>query len=58
MYQANMDLGIFQKIKFTKSTHTHESSGYRVMVREAPSTHSRGVAVFYRLAEPFYVEAI
>ena len=53
-----MDLGIFQKIKFTKSTHTHESSGYRVMVTEAPSAHSRGVAVFYRLAEPFYVEAI
>ena len=58
MYQANMDLGVFQETKLTKIIYTHKSSGYRVLATEVPSVHSGGVAVLYRAAENFSVEEL
>ena len=58
MSQFNMDLGVFQETKLTKYIYMRESSGYRVVVIEAPSAHSGSVIVFYRAAENFSVEAI
>ena len=58
MYQANMDLGIFQETKCTDGIYTHESAGYRVVSTDAPSRHSGGVALFYRLSPLFAVEAV
>ena len=58
MYQANMDLGLFQETKLTKCIYMRESSGYRVVATEAPSTHSGGVDVLYRAAEHLSVEAL
>ena len=58
MSQSNMDLGVFQETKLTKYIYMRESSGYRVVVIEAPSAHSGSVIVFYRAAENFSVEAI
>ena len=39
MYQAKMDLGVFQETNLTKSIYMRESSGYRVVATEAPSAH-------------------
>ena len=47
MYQANMNLGVFQETKFTKRIYTRESSSYEVVAMEAPSLHSGGVSLFY-----------
>ena len=58
MSQANMDLGVFQETKVTKGIYKQESSGYRVVASEAPSTYRCGVAVFYPAAEHFSVEAL
>ena len=58
MSQANMDLGVLHENTLIKRTYTSESSGYRVVATKAPSTHSSGVAVFYREVEHFSVEAL
>ena len=58
MYQANMDLGIFQKKKCTDGIYTRESVGYRVVVTDTPSEHRGGVALFYRPSPLFAVEAV
>ena len=48
MYQANMDLGIFQETKLTGGVYTCGSAGYSVIAMDAPIQHRGGVAVFYR----------
>ena len=53
-----MDLGLFQETKIRKRIYMRESSGYRVVDMEAPSAHSSGVAVFYRVVEHFSVEEL
>ena len=58
MYQANMDLGIFQEKMVTDNIYTRGSSGYSVVVTDAPSQHHGGVAVFHRLAPHFEVEDV
>ena len=58
MSQANMDLGILQKIKCTDSIYTRESAGYRVVATDAPIRHRGGVALFYRPSPLFAVEAV
>ena len=57
MSQANMDLGVFQKIKSTRHIYTHEYCGYKVVATEDPSAHIGGIAIFYRMTEHFYMEA-
>ena len=47
MYQANMDLGVFQETKVTKGIYTREYSGHKVVASEALRAHRGGVAVFY-----------
>ena len=37
MYQANMDLRIFQDTKCTDRIYTRESAGYRVVATDAPN---------------------
>ena len=58
MYQANMDLGVFQETDITKRMYMCESSGYSVVSMEAPSAHSVSVAIFYRLMGHFSVEVL
>ena len=58
MFQANMDLGIFQETKCTEGIYTRESAGYRVVVTDAPSQHRGGVELFYRLLPLFEVEVV
>ena len=58
MFQANMDLVIFQETKFTDRIYTRESAGYSVVAEDAPSQHCGGVTVFKRTAPHFAVEAI
>ena len=50
MYQANMDLGLFQEIKLKKHIYMCESSGYKVVATKSSSAHSGGVTIFYRAA--------
>ena len=57
MYQDNMDLGVFQETKLRKRIYMRESSGYKVVAIEAPSSHSSGISIFYQIAGHFYVEA-
>ena len=47
MLQANVDIGVFQGTKVTERIYTRDSSGYRVVLSEAPIAHSGGVAVLY-----------
>ena len=58
MHQANMDLGIFQEKKVTDGIYTHGSAGYSVVATDTPSRHRSRVAVFYRPAPHFAVEAV
>ena len=58
MYQANMDLGIFQETKVIDVIDTRGSAGYSIVATNAPSRHCGGVAVFYRPALNFAVEAV
>ena len=37
MYQANMELGIFQNTKVTDGIYTCRSAGYSVVATDAPS---------------------
>ena len=55
MYQANMDLDIFQETKVTDGIYTCGSAGYSVVATDAPIRHCGGVAVFYRTAPHFAV---
>ena len=55
---ANMDLGILQETKLTDGIYTRGSSGYSVVATDAPSRHRGGVAIFYRSAPNFVVEAV
>ena len=41
----------FQEIKLTKGVYTRETSGFCVIVTEAPSAHRSGIAIFYCKAE-------
>ena len=58
MSQANMDLDILQETKLTYGIYTCGSAGYSVVATDAPSRHHGGVALFYRLAPHFAVEAV
>ena len=58
MSQANMDLGILQETKLTDGIYTRRSAGYSVVATDAPSQHHGGVAIFYRPAPHFAVEAV
>ena len=58
MYQANMDLGIFQETKLTGGVYTRGSDGYSVIATDAPIQHRGGVAVFYRPSPIYAVETI
>ena len=58
MFQANMNLGIFQETKCTDVIYTRESAGYRVVATDAPSQNRGGVALFYRPSPLFAVEAV
>ena len=58
MSQANMDLGILQETKLTDGIYTRGSAGYSVVATDAPSRHRGGVAIFYRPAPHFAVEAV
>ena len=58
MYQAKTDLGIFQETKVTDGIYTRGLAGYIVVATDATSRHRYGVAVFYRTALNFAVEAI
>ena len=56
--QANMDLGIFQETKLSDGVYTRGSTGYSVIAVDAPIRHRGGVAVLYRTALHFVVEAV
>ena len=58
MYQANMALGNFQDTKVTGRIYTRRLDGYSVIATDAPSRHRSRVAVFYRPAPHFAVEAV
>ena len=48
MEQANLDMGILQETKLTDGVYTRASARYRVVTTDAPSRHSKGIAMFYR----------
>ena len=58
MYQANMDMGIFQETKVTDRIYTRRSAEYSVVTTDAPSRHRGRVAVFHRLAPHFAMKAV
>ena len=58
VYQANMYLGIFQETKTTYGVYTCGLDRYSFVATDAPIRHCSGVAVFYRPAPNFAVEAV
>ena len=58
MSQANMDLGIFQETKVTDRIYTRGSDGCSVVATDTLRRYRGGVAVFYRPAPHFAVEAV
>ena len=58
MPQENVDLGISQETKVTVRIYSWESSGYRIVALESPSTHIGGVAIFYHTVEHFCLEVL
>ena len=56
--QTNVDLGIFQETRVPKGIFTRGSRGYWGVASEAPIAHIGGVAMFYREAEHFTLEAL
>ena len=56
--QANMDLGIIQKMKLADGTYIRRLAGYSIVTTDAPSQHRGGVAIFHRPASHFAVEAV
>ena len=53
-----MDLGIFQETKLTDGIYTRGLGGFSVFATDAPSLHRGGVAIFFRPAPHFAVEAV
>ena len=53
-----MGLGILQETKLTDGIYTRGSAGYSVVATDVPSQHHSGVAIFYRPAPHFAVEAV
>ena len=47
IYQANMDLGIFQETKLIGGVYTSRSDGYSIVATDALRRHCGRVAVFY-----------
>ena len=58
MFQANMDLGIFQETKVMDGIYIRGSDWYSVVAIDALSRHRGGVAIFHRPAPHFAVEAV
>ena len=58
MFQANMDLGIYQETKLTGGVYTRGSAGYIVVATDTLSRHCGGVAVFYQPSPRYAVEEI
>ena len=58
VYQANMDLSIFQEKKVTDGIYARGSAGYSVVTTDAPSRYRGRVAVFHRPVPNFAVEAV
>ena len=58
MEQGQVDCGVFQETKLTKTFYTREASGFWVTATEAPSAHRGGIIFFYRKAEHFTVEEL
>ena len=58
MFQANMDLGIFQEKNLTDGIYTLGLAGYSVVTTDVPSRQRGKVTVFYRPAPHLEVEAI
>ena len=58
MSQDNMGLGILQETELTNGIYTRGSDGYSVVATDAPSRHRGDVAIFYRPAPHFAVEAV
>ena len=52
------DLGILQETKLTDEIYTRGSAGYSVVATDAPIQHHGDVAIFYRSAPNFAVEAV
>ena len=50
------DLGILLETKVTDGIYTQNSSGYSVVVSNAPSTHQGGIALFWRPNKSYMVE--
>ena len=53
-----MELSIFQETKVTGVIYTRGLAGYSIVATDAPSRLCGGVAVFYRPAPHFAVEAV
>ena len=58
VYQASMDLGIFQETKVTDRIYPRWSAGYSVVATYEPIQHRVGVVVLYLTAPHFSVEAV
>ena len=58
VYQANMDLGIFQETKVTDGIYTRGSAGYNLFAMDGPSRNHGVMTVLYRTASYFTVEAV
>ena len=58
MEQANLDMGILQETKLTNGVYTRASARYRVVATDAPSRHSGGITMFYRVGAGFAVEEV
>ena len=58
MSQAIMDLGILEDTKLTDDIYTRGSAGNNVIALDAPNRHRGGIAIFYRSAPHFVVEAV
>ena len=58
MYQANMDLRIFQETKLTDGIYTRGSDEYSAVTTYTPSRHRGRVLVFHRPPPRFVVEAV
>ena len=58
IYQANMDLGIFQEAKLIGGVYTSGLDGYSIVATDALSRHCGRVAVLYWPSPWYAVEAI
>ena len=58
MFQANIDLGIFQDTKVTGGIFERDTGGYRVAATKELILHCGRVSVFCHKAEHFTLEAL